>query len=435
VQKFDEYAEPVQLAEARHRLTNSFQMLAALIRMKLADARSDETRGSLNWLENAVISMGLLQKRLSTPGGGQFSVFLCDATALWQQLAFDRGIVVRYAPDAAGDLEVSTTKSGPVALVVHELLTNCFKHAFPEGTSGEITICLKRTGDGDAELKVVDNGIGFNGDQGAGSGLALIKRLTRLIDGTFSVERGEGGGTVAKIVFHPGLAAAVGMGGTAQTGPAQDAISRDNCVLRTLSRRGPDPPIRHECGGERETETPCRSLDHKAGRVDTPEPIIEIELGALPVGQRNVARVTPVKGAACAFSLRLALQQILRADIGARAHRRDPPVQPVDMSVVEDPGLVKFEEPVVPLAFCGDRHPALQTAERAQNDAPALELSSQELFRNKRRPCIGEIADFHEGNSKASSCWRLAFHELTQVNVRECGVWDGGLRPGPHARA
>jgi two-component sensor histidine kinase len=57
-------------------------------------------------------------------------------------------------------LEIDTAV--PLGLILTELVTNCFKHAFPEPKAdGEIRIFLTPNGDNEFELMVADNGIGL----------------------------------------------------------------------------------------------------------------------------------------------------------------------------------------------------------------------------------------------------------------------------------
>jgi two-component sensor histidine kinase len=49
----------------------------------------------------------------------------------------------------------------PCGLIINELVSNCFKHAFTQEKNGEIRIGLKQGDDGDIEITVADNGIGM----------------------------------------------------------------------------------------------------------------------------------------------------------------------------------------------------------------------------------------------------------------------------------
>ena len=49
----------------------------------------------------------------------------------------------------------------PCGLIINELVSNCLKHAFPDG-EGEINITLHTRGEHEIELAVTDNGIGIS---------------------------------------------------------------------------------------------------------------------------------------------------------------------------------------------------------------------------------------------------------------------------------
>lgn len=83
----------------------------------------------------------------------------------------------------------------PCGLILHELLTNALKYAFPADQPGEITIALHATA-GSAILSIKDSGIGFPEDldfrHTDSLGLQLVCMLTAQLQGTIALERGEG---------------------------------------------------------------------------------------------------------------------------------------------------------------------------------------------------------------------------------------------------
>jgi two-component sensor histidine kinase len=90
-------------------------------------------------------------------------------------------------------------------LIINELISNAFKHAFPEGRKGEITIDFRPDGDNRLALVVSDTGIGLPEDIDIRSsktlGLQLIKDLADQLKGTMDVERD--GGAAFRITFTP----------------------------------------------------------------------------------------------------------------------------------------------------------------------------------------------------------------------------------------
>jgi two-component sensor histidine kinase len=83
-----------------------------------------------------------------------------------------------------GHVELPAAVASPVAMLVNELLTNCFKHAFPDNRFGTIKISYG----GDAEqfwLRVADDGVGFDAAT-AGNGRATLTQLVAAMAGQIS---------------------------------------------------------------------------------------------------------------------------------------------------------------------------------------------------------------------------------------------------------
>ena len=72
------------------------------------------------------------------------------------------------------------------------MLSNAFKHGFPEGRSGTIRITLTDLGDGVRELVIADDGIGlpdgFDVAKGKGLGMQIIRSLAGQLGGTATFE-------------------------------------------------------------------------------------------------------------------------------------------------------------------------------------------------------------------------------------------------------
>jgi two-component sensor histidine kinase len=81
----------------------------------------------------------------------------------------------------------------PCGQVANELLTNAFKHAFPQGRRGNIAVDLTQDAKGDVVLAVMDDGVGIadgiDVTQPATLGLQLVNLLTGQLGGTLSVQR------------------------------------------------------------------------------------------------------------------------------------------------------------------------------------------------------------------------------------------------------
>jgi two-component sensor histidine kinase len=101
-----------------------------------------------------------------------------------------RGIAVTIEADP---IRLSPAQVTPLGLFLSEVLTNAFKHAFPEGRPGSIRV-MAREHEGEVEVTIRDDGAGFKGTPGReGSlGLTLISVLARQLRGTYSFSSADG---------------------------------------------------------------------------------------------------------------------------------------------------------------------------------------------------------------------------------------------------
>jgi two-component sensor histidine kinase len=94
----------------------------------------------------------------------------------------------------------------PCGLIVNELISNCFKHAFPGHSGGRIDVLFHPLEEEHFELVVQDNGIGLPEEVQAASptsmGLTLVTNLVEQLGGDLTVERDHG--TLFRLRFHRG---------------------------------------------------------------------------------------------------------------------------------------------------------------------------------------------------------------------------------------
>ena len=82
------------------------------------------------------------------------------------------------------DVAVDKDSATPLGLIVNEVVSNAFKHAFTDGRQGVVTITLVAEDENRARLTVRDNGVGFDPEAPAkGIGRRLIVGLTAQLQG------------------------------------------------------------------------------------------------------------------------------------------------------------------------------------------------------------------------------------------------------------
>jgi two-component sensor histidine kinase len=110
-------------------------------------------------------------------------------------------LCVSYSPDPSSvsiDIDAEQVLlpidiSIPLGLIINELVSNTFKHAFPEGVGGNVEIIFKRQAADSLQLIVADNGQGiaddFDMENTSSLGLQLIQLLSEQISAELSIQR------------------------------------------------------------------------------------------------------------------------------------------------------------------------------------------------------------------------------------------------------
>jgi hypothetical protein len=94
------------------------------------------------------------------------------------------------------DLTLDIDTAIPCGLILNELVSNAFKHAFPVGQSGAINVELRGQGNRLTDLIVSDTGVGMPEDadltQMKTLGLQLVMSLSRQLNGSIEICRDGG---------------------------------------------------------------------------------------------------------------------------------------------------------------------------------------------------------------------------------------------------
>lgn len=193
------------LHEVHHRVKNNLQVISAMVSLEARQIEDEAARTRMNMIGQRVYAMGQVHEQLYA-SGDVAKINLADYV---EELArglsrMYSGLPVGLEVEAEGrdwfcDLETAI----PLGLILNELITNAFKHAFPEDRDGRVRVRLRRLGkEGAVRLAVEDDGIGAGegGDAGAkGIGMTLIRVLARQIDAEIRFEAGEGTSVVVDL--------------------------------------------------------------------------------------------------------------------------------------------------------------------------------------------------------------------------------------------
>ena len=151
------------LKEVHHRVKNNLQIVASLLSLQARQVQNPVTLAALQDTQGRIRSMALLHESLYREGrfgwvdGAAYLSHLCAHLNSGFGLMTGRiGLSHHLAPIA-----LTLDQAVPCGLIVNELVSNAFKHAFPDQRHGEIRVELQAEMDQHQALVVADDGVGL----------------------------------------------------------------------------------------------------------------------------------------------------------------------------------------------------------------------------------------------------------------------------------
>jgi two-component sensor histidine kinase len=188
----------ILLREVSHRVKNNLQVISSLL--SLQEGAIDDPRlgtlfqASQERLHAMALVHDLLQQadNVAQINLAQYAARLTEELARAYAIDPERIILETEFEDVWVGLDTAT----PCGLLLHELLTNCFKHAFPEGLTGRVRVELRATDEQTLLLRVGDTGCGFPEELDFRTtdslGLQLVCTMADQLQGSIALERAEG---------------------------------------------------------------------------------------------------------------------------------------------------------------------------------------------------------------------------------------------------
>jgi PAS domain S-box-containing protein len=152
----------ILLRELYHRTKNNMQVIDSMLQLQAAYTDDDHLQVVFEEMRNRIRSMALVHERLyqsqslSRIDLGRYIVDLA-ALAIGSYQVRPNRIAIDLDVE---EVWVSIDSAIPCGLIVNELLSNAFKHAFPGDAQGTIRVQLRREDDHEIVLQIADDGIG-----------------------------------------------------------------------------------------------------------------------------------------------------------------------------------------------------------------------------------------------------------------------------------
>jgi len=177
------------LHEISHRVKNSLAMVSALLDLQ-AKGLAGTMRHTIEDASVRVRTVATVHDQLWRQADArdiELAPFVSNLAAAVATGAPHHHTIVEVEPAI-----VSADAAVPIGLLINELVTNAYKHAYPPGSEGEVRIAGRRTREQRYELAVADAGRGlpsdFDSRKSRGSlGMRVVNSLAAQLKGTLTV--------------------------------------------------------------------------------------------------------------------------------------------------------------------------------------------------------------------------------------------------------
>jgi PAS domain S-box-containing protein len=204
------------LREVHHRVKNNLQVICSLLSLQSRHITDQSALAAFKESESRVRSMALVHEKLYMTRDFGLIDFATYVRSLAPELLRSYKVeqdTVRLKMEL-DDVRLGIDVAIPLGMIMNELVSNCLKHAFPEGRKGEIAIELRSGPGGSVTLSVRDDGVGFSDGVDFRSvksmGMEMVSTLVEQLEGRIEMERT--GGTKFTVRFSPSM-------GTKEAGP------------------------------------------------------------------------------------------------------------------------------------------------------------------------------------------------------------------------
>lgn len=153
----------VLLKELYHRTKNNMQVISSLIGLKSASIKDPEMISILHEMRNRIQTIALVHQKLyqsQNLSRVDLKEYITDLVNLLSNSYLAERNNVSFTLNLE-NINVLIDTAVPLGLIINELISNSFKHAFPGNMAGNICVQLKKLDQETIELRISDNGVGI----------------------------------------------------------------------------------------------------------------------------------------------------------------------------------------------------------------------------------------------------------------------------------
>lgn len=184
----------VLIKEIHHRVKNNLQVVASLLRLQSSTIEDKQLQQVFDQSQSRVASMALIHEKLykgEDLAQVDLALYLKE---LFAELVMLNNVsdTIHYRTTIDPGLVLDLNTMVPLGLIMNELITNSFKHAFKGRDTGSIDLTINRVGEAEYDLIYTDDGVGIPREKltsdGATLGVSLIESLVEQLNGFITVD-------------------------------------------------------------------------------------------------------------------------------------------------------------------------------------------------------------------------------------------------------
>ena len=194
------------IRESRHRVKNNLQVISSLLNIQSEYVKDEEARKLFVNSLNRIRTMSMIYEahyQSADAPGIDIEKYLKDIVIYHYRSNNINSSLIKLNIDIA-PISMSMETSITCGLLINEIISNAFKHAFPEERTGMVHVYLEKNEERN-KLIVSDDGIGFPDKMDFESndtfGLLLIRTLVDQLNATIDVKKTKG---IKYIIEFPG---------------------------------------------------------------------------------------------------------------------------------------------------------------------------------------------------------------------------------------
>ncbi|MEO1053711.1 MAG: tetratricopeptide repeat protein [Bacteroidota bacterium] len=189
----------ILIKEAHYRVKNNLQFVSDILDAHRRKVKDHKLSFILNDTDNRIKSIAILHQNLYQND----NFVLVDTKKYFSDILNNLNTACSEGSDNINittELEthrIPMTYAIPLGLIMNELVTNAYKHAFSQTSNGSISVRFRKPDETNFYVSVSDNGVGFPPDldlqRATSMGLQLVNGLTAQLGADFKFQSDQNG--------------------------------------------------------------------------------------------------------------------------------------------------------------------------------------------------------------------------------------------------